>query len=566
MEYSKMNINIIEHLAKTVTPKLLGGNADRSESSMLNQLFAIMLGRFTDDSVFSTVLNGYNKLTGNGSLNVDDISMDSLSSLSSLLWKDDAQAGNIVSQLASNHGVGESKVKGLMASALPLVLTQLKGLAGDTPVSQFLRNQPQDDEKSFLNYIPNWALAMLPAGLLGAGATAAKADTKPAYAANKTTTTTTTTVQKTEEKQGGGFLKGLLPLLGLLILAALAWSMLKGCNGADTQPTAAQTEEVVAADTAEQAPSVLNVAVDADGNVAASAEAGDQSIVDTIKGSLAGVFGDDVANAANLAVNDKLAANLPVAEKLNDVLGLVKGVPGAAASIAGQNIKVNTPDAESRDKLVGDLQGLLPDFTVEADDKLDLGSLVAGGAAAVAGAAGDVVDGAKEGALDVAGAVDNSITAAQDALNGLTDKVTGEDFAKALNLQIINFETNGDAIPEKNQAILNKAAEVMAKLPEAQLKIVGHTDDRGDDAHNQALSQQRAEAVKAYLVEKGVAAERMTAEGAGETQPIADNNTAEGQFKNRRIEFQVIEAGKEVASAGNADEKTEEATVETESK
>lgn len=560
-----MNINIVEQLATTIAPKLLGVNADRSESSLLNQLIAIVLGRFTDDSVFSTVLEGYNKITGNGSINLDDIGMDSLSSLASLVWSDKAQSVDVLQNLVANHGVGESKVKGIMVSALPLILSQLKGLAGDTPVPQFLRDQPKEDDKSFLSFIPDWATGLLPAGLLGAASIAAVApkkeakveeDIQPAYVNDtKATTTPTTTTQNNSNDNGGGFLRGLLPLLGLLILAALAMAMLKACPSEQaTAPAAEESAEVAE----ELAPSTLNVAVDQDGVASVNAAAGTQEVADTIKSSLVNVFGDDVANAATISVSDKLAANLPVAEKLGDVLNVVKGVPGSVASIVGQTVKVNAPDTGARDKLVTDLKGLLPDFTVEGDAGLDFSTLIGTGAT--------MVDDVKDGAMDVVGAVDDSITAAQDALNGLTDNLTGEDFANALNLQIINFATDGNAIPEKNQAILNKAAEVMGKMPEAQLKVIGHTDDQGDDAYNQQLSEKRANAVKAYLVEQGVAAERIMVEGAGEATPIADNATEEGRFQNRRIEFQVIEDGKEVASAGNAEEKTTEATVETESK
>ncbi|PIE47684.1 MAG: hypothetical protein CSA42_02660 [Gammaproteobacteria bacterium] len=561
-----MNINIVEQLATAIAPKILGANADRSEASLLNQFIAIILGRFTDDSVFSTVLEGYNKITGNGNINLDDIGMDSLSELASSVWSDKQQSIDVLQNLASNHGVGESKVKGIMVSALPLILSQVKGLAGDAPVPQFLREQPKEDDKSFLSFIPNWATGLLPAGLLGAATVAAVApkqdvkveeNTQPAYVSDtKTTTTPVTTAQNDNNDNGGGFLRGLLPLLGLLILAALAWAMLKACPSEQaTAPAAEESAEVAE----ELAPSTLNVAVNQDGVASVNAETGTQEIADTIKTSLTNVFGDDVANAANISVSDKLAANLPVAEKLGDVLNVVKGVPGSAASIVGQTIKVNAPDAGSRDKLVADLKGLLPDFTVEGDEGLDIGSLTGTGAA--------MVDGVKEGAKDVAGAVDDSITAAQDALNGLTDNLTGEGLEKALNLQIINFATNDSAIPEKNQVILNKAAEVMKKMPEAQLTIIGHTDDRGDDAYNQKLSEKRANSVKAYLVEQGVDADHIMVEGAGETKPIADNGTAEGRFQNRRIEFQVIGDGKAVASAGNAEEKTTQATVEeTESK
>ena len=77
---------------------------------------------------------------------------------------------------------------------------------------------------------------------------------------------------------------------------------------------------------------------------------------------------------------------------------------------------------------------------------------------------------------------------------------------------------------------------------QASLKVElgGHTDSQGADAANQALSQKRAESVRQYLLGKGIAADRVTAVGFGEAQPIADNNPPEGRKENRRVEFKIV--------------------------
>jgi OOP family OmpA-OmpF porin len=69
---------------------------------------------------------------------------------------------------------------------------------------------------------------------------------------------------------------------------------------------------------------------------------------------------------------------------------------------------------------------------------------------------------------------------------------------------------------------------------------VGHTDSIGSDEYNQALSIRRAEAVKAYLITRGIASERVYTEGQGERQGVADNSTSEGRAKNRRVIVEVV--------------------------
>ena len=69
---------------------------------------------------------------------------------------------------------------------------------------------------------------------------------------------------------------------------------------------------------------------------------------------------------------------------------------------------------------------------------------------------------------------------------------------------------------------------------------VGHTDSVGSDGYNQKLSMRRSQAVKAYLVSKGIDKTRIYTEGKGEKQPVADNKTPEGRAKNRRVEIEVV--------------------------
>ena len=85
-----------------------------------------------------------------------------------------------------------------------------------------------------------------------------------------------------------------------------------------------------------------------------------------------------------------------------------------------------------------------------------------------------------------------------------------------------------------------KLDDLVSKIRDVNLEViiaVGHTDEVGADAYNQKLSVRRADAVKAYLASKGVEKNRIYTEGKGKKQPVADNKTAEGRAKNRRVEI-----------------------------
>ena len=109
-----------------------------------------------------------------------------------------------------------------------------------------------------------------------------------------------------------------------------------------------------------------------------------------------------------------------------------------------------------------------------------------------------------------------------------------------LKNRIIEFESGSAVLATSGTQILDEMAVALNKVGGKKVKIIGHTDSSGDPAKNLSLSQERAVAVKNYLVGKNINADSMSTEGLGPNKPVADNTTPEGRKKNRRIEFEVL--------------------------
>jgi len=111
---------------------------------------------------------------------------------------------------------------------------------------------------------------------------------------------------------------------------------------------------------------------------------------------------------------------------------------------------------------------------------------------------------------------------------------------KILTLEGVNFDNNEAILRLDAYPALDRAAASLKEWGDVKVEVAGHTDDRSTDEYNLELSQRRAEAVRAYLIGKGISADRLTAKGYGESKPIADNDTEEGRFKNRRVELSPV--------------------------
>jgi OmpA-OmpF porin, OOP family len=102
------------------------------------------------------------------------------------------------------------------------------------------------------------------------------------------------------------------------------------------------------------------------------------------------------------------------------------------------------------------------------------------------------------------------------------------------------FDFDKSVVKPEGKVVLDRLADQAKSMNLEVIIAVGHADWTGPEAYNQKLSERRAEAVKAYLVSKGIPAGKIHTEGKGETQPVADNKTREGRAQNRRVEVEVV--------------------------
>lgn len=108
---------------------------------------------------------------------------------------------------------------------------------------------------------------------------------------------------------------------------------------------------------------------------------------------------------------------------------------------------------------------------------------------------------------------------------------------KKLVLEGVNFDNDKADLRPEALTVLDQAADSLKEWGDVKVEVAGHTDSVSSDKHNLRLSQRRAEAVRRYLISKGIAADRLTAKGYGESSPVAGNDAAADRYKNRRVEL-----------------------------
>jgi len=150
-------------------------------------------------------------------------------------------------------------------------------------------------------------------------------------------------------------------------------------------------------------------------------------------------------------------------------------------------------------------------------------------------------DGVRVGSFEAASTVAEANRRSSEALSSLKPGFTAEDLTRALNINVINFPSGSAQIPKESMPVMEQSASAIKSAPTGTvLEIGGYTDNAGNAAANQKLSQQRADSVRRFYIDKGVNADSLVAKGYGDSNPIASNDTENGRFKNRRIEYKAL--------------------------
>ncbi|MGP4770822.1 OmpA family protein [Acinetobacter sp. PFS20] len=414
-------------------------------------------------------------------------------SLSDLFSHNDQIKNTVLTHLSGT--APNNEIESTLNSAIKPSLNAISDVAGND--QQSIVNYLRQHADTIRSYLPAWAVGLLAPLGLGAGLSSvphATSAAPPLAAATENT----------------GKSRGFLPIIALIILGLIIAWLWRSCQHKEavpaSEPTAASGVEAAAA------PASLTLSTDDKGTVSeCQAGIGDQGFLATLQTNVKKVF--STTQDCKVDTSQTYAASFTDKDALAGVLGALKGVPNASLEWVGDKITLKAGDAAALEALTAKVKALVPHTEVV-------------GTAPVT---------AEQ-------SVSNSLTASQTALGSIDpNNVDVNALVKALNLQIINFASGSSDIPADNKAILDQAATLLNKVTSIKLNVGGHTDSTGNAAANKALSQRRAQAVVDYLKSKGVDASKLVAEGHGSDQPVAENTTEEGRFKNRRIEFSVAQ-------------------------
>ncbi|WP_133746471.1 OmpA family protein [Acinetobacter sp. 3664] len=414
-------------------------------------------------------------------------------SLSDLFSHNDQIKNTVLTHLSGT--APNNEIESTLNSAIKPSLNAISDVAGND--QQSIVNYLRQHAETIRSYLPAWAVGLLAPLGVGAGLSSVphSTSTAPPLAA-------------ASEKTGKS--RGFLPIIALIILGLIIAWLWRSCQHKEAvpapEPSAASGVEAAAA------PASLTLSTDDKGAVSqCQAGIGDQGFLATLQTNVKKVF--STTQDCNVDTSQTYAASFTDKDALAGVLGALKGVPNASLEWVGDKITLKAGDAAALEALTAKVKALVPHTEVVA-----------------------------AAPVTAEQSVSNSLSASQTALTAIDpNNVDVNALVKALNLQIINFASGSSDIPADNKAILDQAVTLLNKVSGVKLNVGGHTDSTGNAASNKALSQRRAQAVVDYLTSKGVDASKLVAQGHGSDQPVAENTTDEGRFKNRRIEFSVAQ-------------------------
>lgn len=507
--------DIVGHLRQTVTPTLFNEQHAQPETTLSDTELSYMLDGFY--ALLTTLLTDDKTAT-----RIEQVMMANDGDVYAQLWN--ATERNIIStELAQAHDVDKMTVDDCLDAVTPNAYRHIKSLAGGHPVATYLKGHVQQIRP----YLPVWADMVLPPYLLGSVAPNITSNVASNAVSNMTSKPKPTVEPVSEvayqqkaypqspptyKRPQGSFIKALLPILALVLLGTLAWTALHYLQK-DPKPLAqpnSNSQPNIAPVAVTLLPANFTVTIGASGELYACRGGVANSIIQSelIK-AVENVFTLS-SNRCFFDVSPSYDTKLPAMDRVASILAMMKHVPFATAEFSDNQIVLNAPNPTALQQLVNDVQALANNAQVLAAKPLDSQAQI-----------------------------NQSLEASRLALASLSSNANPIDVARALSLQVINFDMDKAIIPEVNKPLLDKAADIIKGLPNISLLIMGHTDATADNAHNVALSQERATAIKAYLVAKGVDASKLMVKGMGEQYPIADNETEQGRFRNRRIEFAV---------------------------
>lgn len=302
-----------------------------------------------------------------------------------------------------------------------------------------------------------------------------------------------------------------VPVLFIIVLGLISALLFKMCSRVEQPMTVAESSNIASQ------PAKFQLTTGQEGMlVTCQIFTSNKSYIDILQAEVKQIFAHPVG--CGVDDNNQLHENFIDQDAIPSVLKIIKGTPNVSITWMGDQLSIQTESNTTATELAQKIRPLVKNMQIVVQQPLDVNQTVG-----------------------------RSVSDAEKALASLNpEHIRALDVATALNLQIINFEPYSSEIPEINKSILDQAAALIRRAPQVNLVIEGHTDNVGTAQDNKALSVKRAQAIMNYLIKQGVDPAKLQAVGMGAEKPIADNSTPEGQFKNRRIEFTVLntETGK----------------------